>query len=71
MTTNQHDAPFSPGPYDRAAQREAALRAIRKAGEAEGIPPRLIAEGEISMRSAFAMSDAMDSIFSAMFGGRK
>ena len=56
---------------ERAAQREQALRNIREAGEAEGISPKLIAEGEASMRSAFAMNDAIDHIFGAMFGGRK
>ena len=55
----------------RIAQREAALREIREAGEAEGISPKLIAEGETSMRSVFAMNDVLDSIFGAMFGGRK
>jgi hypothetical protein len=56
---------------ERAAKREQALWEIREAGEAEGISPKLIAEGETSMRSAFAMNDAMDLIFGAMFGGRK
>ena len=56
---------------ERAAKREAALRNIREAGEAEGISPKLIAEGETSMRSAFAMNDALDAIFGSRFGGKK
>ena len=56
---------------DKTAKREQALREIREAGEAGGLSPKLIAENETSMRSAFAMADAMDSIFGAMFGGRK
>jgi len=55
----------------KRVEREQALRNIREAGEAEGISPKLIAEGETSMRAAFATNDALDSIFGAMFGGRK
>ena len=51
-----------------AERREADLRKIREAGEAEGLSPRLIAEADASMRSAFAMADAMDFICGAITG---